>query len=208
MSVTGWIQIVVLVAALTLLTPMLGGYMARVHQRERIGLSYVPGPLERPLYRALRVDAEDEQRWVQYAGSLLLFSAASWLALYVILRTQRVDPFNPQGFVHSGPWDLSFNNAAGLHTHVVAGSAGGNMEGEEQRFGPAGSALFVASGTASGDGAVNSGVESYTGLGAGVAMANMMTGEVIFGGPTPGLSNPLPATSVRTGSPLRISRVA
>jgi K+-transporting ATPase ATPase A chain len=45
----------------------------------------------------------------------------------------------------------------------------------------------VAAGTASGDGAVNSAVESYTGLGAGVAMANMMTGEVIFGGPGSGL---------------------
>ena len=34
---------------------------------------------------------------------------------------------------------------------------------------------------------MNSAVESYTGLGAGVAMANMMTGEVIFGGPGSGL---------------------
>jgi K+-transporting ATPase ATPase A chain len=58
-----------------------------------------------------------------------------------------------------------------------------NLEGKEQRFGAAGSAVFVSAGTASGDGAVNSAVESYTGLGAGVAMANMMTGEVIFGGP-------------------------
>jgi K+-transporting ATPase ATPase A chain len=70
-------------------------------------------------------------------------------------------------------------HAAGLHAV--------NMEGKEQRFGAAGSALFVSSGTASGDGAVNSGVESFTGLGAGVAMANMMTGEVIFGGPGSGL---------------------
>ena len=63
------------------------------------------------------------------------------------------------------------------------------MEGKEQRFGIAGSALFVSWGTASGDGAVDSGVESFTGLGAGVAMAmaNMMTGEVIFGGPGSGL---------------------
>ena len=32
--------------------------------------------------------------------------------LYVILRTQRIHPFNPQGFTHSGPWDLSFNTAS------------------------------------------------------------------------------------------------
>jgi potassium-transporting ATPase potassium-binding subunit len=78
-------------------------------------------------------------------------------------------------------------HAAGLHTRLVAGSTGGNMEGKEQRFGVASSALFVSAGTASGDGAVNSAVESYTGLGSGVAMANMMTGEVIFGGPGSGL---------------------
>ena len=112
MTVTGWIQIVVLVVVLTLLTPLLGGYMARVYRRERVGLAYVLGPVERLLYRAVRVDEEDEQRWVQYARSLLLFSAASWLALYVILRTQRIQRFNPQGFVHSGPWDLSFNTAS------------------------------------------------------------------------------------------------
>ena len=35
-------------------------------------------------------------------------------------------------------------HAAGLRTQVVAGSSGGNMEGKEQRFGVAGSALFVA----------------------------------------------------------------
>jgi K+-transporting ATPase ATPase A chain len=75
-----------------------------------------------------------------------------------------------------------------------------NMEGKEQRLGAAGAALFVSAGTASGDGAVNSGVESYTGLGAGVAMANMMTGEVIFGGPGSGLygcccSSCLPSSS-------------
>ncbi len=59
MTVTGWIQIIVLVAVLTLLTPLLGGYMARVYRRERVGLTYVLGPVERFLYRAVRVDEED-----------------------------------------------------------------------------------------------------------------------------------------------------
>jgi hypothetical protein len=46
--------------------------------------------------------------WKQYARSLLQFSAGSWLLLYLVLRTQGIQPFNPDGF-HSGPWDLSFN---------------------------------------------------------------------------------------------------
>jgi potassium-transporting ATPase potassium-binding subunit len=70
-------------------------------------------------------------------------------------------------------------HAAGLH--------GANLQDKEQRFGTAGSALFVAAGTASGAGAVNSGVEAFTGLGSAVATSNIMTGEVIFGGPGSGL---------------------
>jgi potassium-transporting ATPase potassium-binding subunit len=392
MTVTGWIQIVVFVAVLTGTTVVLGGYMARVYQGERVALTSIVGPIERLAYRLLFVDRDQEQDWKQYARSVLLFSLASWLVLYLVLRTQGIQPLNPQGFTHSGPWDLSFNtassfvsntswqyyagettlsdfaqmagiavasftsmatgmaaavamirglgrrgtdrlgnfwvdlirsllyivlplslvasillvatgvpqtfehyltahgptglsqtiaigpvasqeaikmmsgdgggffntnsahpfenptsisnfiemllmllvpaaftltfgrmigrrrqgwalyfamlvmfiggtavlyaaeadgtpaqHAAGLHTQVVAGSAGGNMEGKEQRFGPAGSALFISAGTTSGDGGVNSSVESYTGTGAAVAMANMMTGEVIFGGPGSGV---------------------
>ena len=391
MTLTGWIQILALVAVLTALTPLLGGYMARVYQGERMALSRVLGPFEGIAYRVFGVTSGEEQGWKEYARSVLMFSAASWLLLYLVLRTQGIQPFNPEGF-RSGPWDLSFNtassfvsntswqyyagettltyfsqmagitvasftscatgmavaaamirglaargtdrlgnfwvdltrsllyvllpvaalaaiflvasgvpqtlehylsahgptglsqsiaigpvasqetiklmsgdgggffnvnsahpfenptgltnfleivlmllipaaftatfgrmigrrrqgwalyaamlvmflggtaviyaveahgtpaqHAAGLHTHVSAGSTGGNMEGKEQRFGVASSALFVSAGTASGDGAVNSGVESFSGLGAGVAMANMMTGEVIFGGPGSGL---------------------
>jgi len=32
--------------------------------------------------------------------------------LYLVLRTQAIHPFNPQGFTHSGPWNLSFNTAS------------------------------------------------------------------------------------------------
>ena len=112
MTVSGWVQIVLLVVVLTGLTPLLGVYMARVYQGERLALTVVLGPIERAAYRILRVGPEDEQRWTEYARSLLLFSAASWLILYVILRTQGAHPLNPQGFTHSGPWDLSFNTAS------------------------------------------------------------------------------------------------
>src|SRR5450631_1582405 len=391
MTVAGWAQIVIFLVVLTALTPPLGGYMARVYQGRRVLLSPLAAPVERVLYRVLRVAPREEQDWKAYARSMLVFSFASWLVLYLVLRTQGAHPFNRQWFA-SGQWDLSFHtassfvsntswqyyagettlsdfsqmagitvasftscatgmavaaavirglgrrgthrlgnfwvdltrsllyvllplaavasiflvasgvpqtlehylsahgpmgltqsiaigpvasqeaiklmsgdgggffnansahpfenptglssfveillmllipaaftatfgrmigrrrqgwalyaammvmfvggtavmyaaeahgtpaqHAAGLHTGLITGSIGGNMEGKEQRFGVAGSALFVSSGTASGDGAVNSGVESFTGLGAGVAMANMMTGEVIFGGPGSGL---------------------
>jgi K+-transporting ATPase ATPase A chain len=72
--------------------------------------------------------------------------------------------------------------AAGIHTAVVANSTGGNLEGKEQRFGVAGSALFDVVTTVTSCGAVNSSLESYTGLGGAVPMANLSASEVIFGG--------------------------
>ena len=78
-------------------------------------------------------------------------------------------------------------HAAGLHTQVVAGSTGGNLEGKEQRFGIAGSALFDTITTVTSCGAVNSAIESYTGIGGAVPMGNLSASEVIFGGVGTGL---------------------
>jgi K+-transporting ATPase ATPase A chain len=111
MSLAGWTQIALLVVVLTALTPWLGGFMARLYRGERVAGSLLLRPVERVVYRGLRVNPDERQHWTQYARSMLLFSVAGWLILYVVLRTQGVHPFNPQKFV-SGPWDLSFNTAS------------------------------------------------------------------------------------------------
>ena len=59
---------------------------------------------------------------------------------------------------------------------------GGNLEGKEQRFGIAGSALFDVVTTVTSCGAVNSAIESFTGIGGAVPFANLSASEVIFGG--------------------------
>ena len=69
----------------------------------------------------------------------------------------------------------------------VLGDSGGNMEGKEVRFGEARSTLFATVTTDASCGAVNSMHDSYTPLGGLVPMANIMTGEVIFGGVGAGL---------------------
>jgi K+-transporting ATPase ATPase A chain len=78
-------------------------------------------------------------------------------------------------------------HAAGLHTSVMAGSTGGNLEGKEQRFGIAGSALFDVITTVTSCGAVNSAIESFTGIGGAIPFANLSASEVIFGGVGTGL---------------------
>ena len=75
----------------------------------------------------------------------------------------------------------------GVDQAHAAGQAGGNMEGKEVRYGPAGSALWAASTTGTSNGSVNSMHDSYTALGGMVPLANMILGEVSPGGVGVGL---------------------
>ena len=67
------------------------------------------------------------------------------------------------------------------------GISGGNMEGKENRFGIAGSALFAVVATVTSTGAVNAMFDSFTPLGGLIPLADMQLGEVIFGGVGSGL---------------------
>ncbi|HEY2631959.1 MAG TPA: potassium-transporting ATPase subunit KdpA [Solirubrobacteraceae bacterium] len=395
MTFSGWATIVLFAVILTAFAVPLGGYMAKVYTGKRVFLSPLLAGPERALYAILRVDLKQQQDWKAYAKSLLIFSLAGWLLLYLILRTQNAffvpHALNPLGY-HSAPWNVTFNtvssfvtntnwqyyggettmsylgqmmgltvqnwlsagtgivvavalirgivgrsgkgignfwgdmvrtvlyvlgpisvigalvlvsqgviqnftayltartitgltqtiamgpvasqevikllgtngggffnvnsahpfenptaftnffemllvliipaalvftygrmtgnrrqglavyatmmvmflgavsvayiaeahgspaqHAAGLHTHVISGSGGGNMEGKEQRFGIAGSALFDVVTTVTSCGAVNSALESFTGIGGAVPFANLSASEVIFGGVGTGL---------------------
>lgn len=66
-------------------------------------------------------------------------------------------------------------------------AAGGAMEGKEVRFGEAASALYAAATTGTSTGSVNSMHDSFTPFGGGVALINMLLGEVTPGGVGSGL---------------------
>src|SRR5579875_2346260 len=105
MTVAGWLTIVLFAGILTLLALPFGRYMAAVYTGERTILDPILRGPERLLYRVLRVDPSQGQNWKQYARSLIIFSIAGWLLLYLILRTQKAwnwTGLNPQGF-HSAP---------------------------------------------------------------------------------------------------------
>jgi K+-transporting ATPase ATPase A chain len=116
-STTNWLQLLALVGALLVTTPLLGRYVARV-----LGSGAAPGdriflPLERALYRLAGVDPGREQSWSVYAFSLLAFSAVSVVGLYLLERLQGVLPLNPTE-VQSVPSGLAFNTAASFVTNT------------------------------------------------------------------------------------------
>ncbi len=116
-----------------------------------------------------RIAGNRRQGYAIYATMILMFLGAAAVA-YI-------------AEAHGSP----AQHAAGLHTHAIAGSVGGNLEGKEQRFGIAGSALFNVVTTVTSCGAVNSAIESFTGIGGAVPFANLSASEVIFGGVGTGL---------------------
>ena len=73
------------------------------------------------------------------------------------------------------------------HHGTVPTSVGAAMEGVEQRFGIADSAVFADSTTLTSTGAVDSFHDSYTSLGGMITMFNMQLGEVAPGGTGSGL---------------------
>jgi K+-transporting ATPase ATPase A chain len=75
----------------------------------------------------------------------------------------------------------------GVDQQASAAQAGGNMEGKETRFGITDSALFATVTTDASCGAVNAMRDSFTPIGGMVPLANIMTGELIFGGVGAGL---------------------
>ena len=97
MTLNGWLQILFFLLAVCLVTPLLGGFMARVFTRQRTWLDPVLRPLERLLYRLTGVDETREMRWTEYAVALLLFSVVSMLVLYAMQRLQAGAAVQPAG---------------------------------------------------------------------------------------------------------------
>src|ERR1700757_4808521 len=118
MTINGWLQILLFLVLIFLVTKPMGVFMARVFNREKTFMDPVLRPLERLLYRVTGVDETHEMRWTEYAISMLLFSAVSMIVLYLMQRLQAYLPFNPQKFGAVGPAHVAFNTAASFTTNT------------------------------------------------------------------------------------------
>ena len=115
-----FLTILTLVVALGITWRYLGSYMAAVFD----GRLHFLGRAERPVYWLLGTDPEQEQSWKRYAGSLIIFSAISIAATYLIIRIQGSLPLNPQGQAAVKP-ALSFNTATSFVTNTNWQNYGG-----------------------------------------------------------------------------------
>jgi len=108
-------QLVVVIVALAVVSPLLGRYMAAVFGGSRAPGDRFFAPIERRVFRLLGISPDNSQRWSSYALSVLAFGAVSVFGLYLLLRFQHVLPFNPTGAPAVGGV-LAFNTAVSFVT--------------------------------------------------------------------------------------------
>ena len=119
MTSIGILQILVFFGLILLVTKPVGLFMSRLFQGERTFLHPVLRPIEVLVYKLCGVREDEEQRWTQYAASLLAFSVFSFLFVYGFQRLQGLLPLNPQGFgATQVPPDLAFNTAISFTTNT------------------------------------------------------------------------------------------
>ena len=109
----GWLfvaEVATLVVLLALCYRPLGDHMARTYTTAR------DTRVERGLYRVLGVDPDAEQSWRNYLRSVIVFSVAGVLALYLLQRIQAVLPYSLG--LPAVPEGLSFNTAVSFVTNT------------------------------------------------------------------------------------------
>ena len=117
MTENGWLQILFFLLIISALAKPLGVYMMRVFSHEKTLLDPVLHPIEKLVYRLIAVDEKREMRWTEYTVAMLLFSGVSMTLLYLIERTQKWLPWNPQKFANVDP-GLAFGTAASFTTNT------------------------------------------------------------------------------------------
>ena len=124
---------------------------------------------------------ENPNGWTNLVEIVLLLAIASALPYTygLMVRDRR------QGLSVAGAMAVLAFGAMSVMVWLETGA--GSLEGKEQRFGPVWSAIFASATTGTSTGAVNSMHESLQPLTGGVALLNMMVGELSPGGVGTGL---------------------
>src|SRR6516225_8013900 len=106
----GWLQFLLLFAALAACYVPLGNYIAHVFTTDK------DWAVERGFYKLIGIDRKADQKWSVYVRSILAFSAVSVLFLYGLQRLQHYLPFS-QGLPGVPP-NTAFNTAISFVTNT------------------------------------------------------------------------------------------
>ena len=113
----GFLQIVLSLLILVILSPLLGRYMANVFLGQRTWLDRWVNPLERVIFLGSGVIPKRPMTGKQYVQALVLSNLIMLGFVYAIFMFQGILPFNPTEL--SAPsWDLSLHTAISFITNT------------------------------------------------------------------------------------------
>jgi K+-transporting ATPase ATPase A chain len=112
-----WLQLAVFFGVLIALTPVLGGWMARIYAGEKHFLQGPLGWLEKLFYRCAGCNPNEEMDWRRYCAALVWFNLIGLAVLFGLQLVQAHLPFNPQQMPNLS-WPLALNTAVSFVTNT------------------------------------------------------------------------------------------
>lgn len=113
----GILQIAIVILVLVLLVKPLGTYLYQVFRNEGNGTDKWFSWLEKPIFALIGLKERKGMTWKGYAISFVITNIVLVAAGYLILRMQRVLPFNPNG-IDNMESTLSFNTIISFMTNT------------------------------------------------------------------------------------------
>lgn len=119
-----FLQIIFVLFALVLFTPILGAFFHKSLSGQSNFLTKIGSPFEKLLYKICGVDEKEEMGWKQYLFAVLVFNFIGFLFVFFTLMFQGSLPLNPAHMPNLS-WHLSFNTAISFMTNTNWQSYGG-----------------------------------------------------------------------------------
>jgi potassium-transporting ATPase potassium-binding subunit len=113
----GWIQIGLTLIIILAITPIFGGYIARVYLGQRTFLDRVLNPIDRLIFRLSGVQPQAQMTGWQYARAILFSNLAMATLLFLMLMLQSFLPLNPTG-LGAPSWDTALHTTISFMTNT------------------------------------------------------------------------------------------
>lgn len=113
----GWIQIALTVALVVLITPFLGGYIARVFLAQKTWLDPVAAPIEQLIFKLSGVQQQEDMTGWQYARAVLYSNLAMAVLIFTIFMLQGILPLNPTQ-LGAPTWDTALHTTISFVTNT------------------------------------------------------------------------------------------
>jgi potassium-transporting ATPase potassium-binding subunit len=113
----GYLQIILTLLPIVLITPILGNYMANVFLARKTWLDRSCTPIENAIYRFSQIDTDKMMTGWQYIRAIIYSNLVMAVFVYGILILQGILPLNPTG-LRTPTWDTALHTTISFLTNT------------------------------------------------------------------------------------------